>query len=262
MSALPYVELTRIGPVQSFGLLALAGFGLGVLTTVLLGRKRGVPGRDLGLIVPIAAAAVMFGSHWFDVAWYRWDDASQDPKLWLRLYQGVSVFGGVFAAAFAVWALARTRSVDLAVWADIAAIGMLVGLTIGRVACALVHDHPGVATDLPIGIDFPTDRLYFTGARDLGSGTVRLHDVGFEELLLLIPLTIAAFVLIARPLRAGTVAAVIAIAYVGIRFPLDFLRMPETEPTRLGLTGGQWGCVVLLALTVLAIVLRRSRPQS
>ena len=244
-----------VAAIQPFGLFALAGVALGVVTVVLLGRKRGIPGAQLGLIVPLATFAVAFGSHFFDVAWYQWDRASQDSMLWLRIYQGVSVFGGVAGAALVIWPLASNKPTPLGTWADIAALGMLVGLFVGRIGCALVHDHPGVPTDLPAGVDFPVDRLWFEGARELAGGEqfLRLHDVGLEELVLLLPLLIAAFAMRDRFTRPGMLAALISIGYAAIRFPLDLLRLAESEPTKLGLTGGQWGCLVLAVVAGLAL---------
>ena len=90
---------------------------------------------------------------------------------------------------------------------------------------------------------------------------MRLHDVGMEELLLLIPLTVAAFALRNRFAR-GMLAGWIALAYVAIRFPLELLRLRDLEPLRLGLTGGQWGClaVSLVAVLLLALI-RRATPS-
>lgn len=259
--ALPYVEIQGSGLIQPFGVIALLGLAAGVLTTVLVGRKRGIPGSELGLITPLAAIAVVLGAHFFDVAWYQWDMASQDTMLWLKIQQGVSVFGGVGGAALAIWPLAMGKP-TLRAWADVAALGMLVGLTIGRIGCALVHDHLGNPTDLPIGIDVPVDRLWFPEARDLvveGATTVRLHDVGMEEFLLLLPLTIAALVL-RNKFQRGMLAAAIALGYAAIRLPLETLRLRAFEPMQLGLTGGQWGCLVLVLVTSVFIALIKRRP--
>src|SRR5258705_12845288 len=98
-AGIPYIAVSSYGwPIQPFGVFALLGVGLGSLTTVLLGRKRGVPGGDLGLIVPLAAFATLLGAHWFDVLWYQWDAASADPKLWIRVQNGMSVYGGTAGA--------------------------------------------------------------------------------------------------------------------------------------------------------------------
>lgn len=260
---LPYVQISGSGPIQPFGMIALLGLAAGVLVAVLLGRKRGIPGGELGLITPIAALAVVFGAHFFDVAWYRWDLASREPMLWLRIQDGVSVFGGVVGAALVIWPLAMGKP-TLRAWADVAALGMLVGLTVGRIGCALVHDHLGLPTDLPIGVDVPVDRLWFPGARELvveGATTVRLHDVGLEEFLLLIPLTVAALVLRNR-FERGMMAGWIALGYAAIRFPLDLLRLRELEPVRLGLTGGQWGCLVLAVVAAVLLALHKRTTPS
>jgi prolipoprotein diacylglyceryltransferase len=83
-----------------------------------------------------------------------------------------------------------------------------------------------------------------------------------EEFVLLIPLVIFAFAARNRFPRPGTLAAMIAIGYAAIRFPLDFLRTAEYEPAQLGLTSGQWGSIVLLVAANLFLLLapRSGRP--
>jgi len=75
---------------------------------------------------------------------------------------------------------------------------------------------------------------------------VRVHDLGFEELLALLPITGVAIALFGR-LRPGLVAAGAALVYAIVRFGLDFLRV---EPHAAGLTVGQWCCFGLAAIGI------------
>jgi len=241
---LPYVTASPVPPFGVFGWGLIAATIAGVAAAWITGRRLALATGELLGLAAVCGGAALIGAHAFDVLWYQ-SDAAHDPGVWLRITDGVSLFGALLAGgiAAAVWMIAR--ELDMAAYTDALAIGSLVALTIGRIGCALVHDHPGVPTTLPIGIDFP--------------GNVRLHDLGFEELALLVPLTLVSVFLFGLRVQPGSVAAFSAIAYAGMRFGLDFLRSPTTEPTVLGLTAGQFGSIGLALATIVALVLRARR---
>jgi len=95
---LPYVEVPNPDtlPAQPYGVLLFVGLALGVLTAVWLGRRRGLSGTALGVLLPCALAAALVGGHGFDVAWY-FPDA--DAARWLRFFDGQSLVGALLAAA-------------------------------------------------------------------------------------------------------------------------------------------------------------------
>ena len=248
-TALPYVAVRSIGGVQAYALFTLLALAVGVLVAFATARRYGVRWSDCGLL-PIAVAAAFVGAHLWDVVAYQLDE---DPVPWLLFWRGLSLFGGLAGVAITVWCLVVPRRRDPALYADIVVMACIVAIAIGRIGCTLVHDHPGVATDSPIGIDVLAERGSYLQSL-LPIGTSRFHDLGFEELLVVVPLAIAAFVLLRLRLRAGMMAAIIAIAYATARFLLDFLRLRETEPLHAGLTAGQWGCVMVLVFALYGLV--------
>ena len=138
------------------------------------------------------------------------------------------------------------------------AIATLVALTVGRVGCALVHDHLGVATDSVLGVDMPAYLARGDYPRPPGADVLRVHDLGLTELLVLLVLVPIAFALLRRwRARPGLLAGVVAVSYAVVRFGLDFLRLPSNEATRGGLTGGQWGMLAMLAVAGVALVARQ-----
>lgn len=259
-SALPYVELSSTAsPAQPYGVLLMAGIGLGALVAVLVGRRRGLSGEDLGVLLPSAVAAALIGGHLFDAAWYA-RPGKAIP--WFDVFVGHSLTGALAAVAAITAIVGAARRLDRAVLADVVAIGALVALTVGRVGCALVHDHPGGATDAVFGVDMPAYRAGGDYVRPPDADVIRIHDAGLEELLVLLVLLPCAFVLLRRwRARPGLLAGVVAIAYAVIRFGLDVVRLRSTEPTRGGLTGGQWGMVAMLVVAAVAL-LRRRRPAA
>jgi len=243
---LPYITVSPPPGVGVFGAALIAAGVTGVAAAWLTARALALAGGEAVAIAGLCAVAGLIGAHAFEIAWYRPEDAG-DVRVWLRVTDGVSLFGALGAGGLVALLWMRARQLDLAAYADALAVGCLVALVVGRVGCALVHDHPGAPTALPIGVDFP--------------GGVRLHDLGLEELALLVPLMLVGMFLFGLRVRPGTVAAFAALAYAGLRLGLDFLRSPATEPRLAGLTGGQLGSIALVIATLIALVVRaRSGP--
>jgi len=233
--------------ISPFGAIVLAGVTLGGLAMVGTARRYAIAtGEALGL-AGVLVLVGLIGAHVFDVLCYQ----RGEPGVWLRVLSGISLYGALIAvsATTAIWA--QARRIELAGLADCVALGVLVAVVVGRIGCALVHDHPGVPTELPIGVDFPNRVVAWLGLHGAG-GTVRLHDCGLEELVALLPLGAIAWTLWRRRLRPGVVAVVIALGYAALRFALDFLRLPATEPSHAGLTAGQWASVAMAAVAAFA----------
>jgi phosphatidylglycerol:prolipoprotein diacylglycerol transferase len=249
--ALPYVDLGSVPVlgvrVQPYGVATLLALASAALTAVLLRRRFAIPGRAIAVLAPCAILAALVVGHVGDVVAYQ---AGQGG--FSQLASGHALFGALIGVALVALVVALAFRLVGGDVADLVALATLVAMTIGRVGCALVHDHPGAATDSAIGVDFPIEAVRWLFVRHMPAPgtTVRLHDLGLDELLLLVPITAVGFFLAARRLRAGSIAIFAAIAYAAIRFPLDFLRREETDPLHAGLTAAQWGCLLMLALAV------------
>lgn len=224
---------------------------------VIAARRFALPtGETIALAAALAISGLV-GAHLFDVVAYQLDDASM--SLWFEFYKGISIYGAIVACAVVVfvWGLHRN---DRAKLADTAALGMASALVIGRIGCALIHDHPGLPTSSPFGVDFPPSWSEFLHVQ-AQNGVLRLHDVGLEELFAAIPLAAALWLLAGR-VRAGMVAAIGALAYAAIRFGLDFLRLPEVEPRHAGFTAGQWGSIAMVIVALGAMIRLWGRAAS
>ena len=229
----------------------LSGIVVAMFAVQLLAKRFGLPRGDLWALSGLLLGVSIIAGHLFDVIFYQWDEAHAQPDLWLAMLRGHSLFGALIAMVMMFVTWTRVRRLDVAICADVYAAGLLVAMVGGRVGCALVHDHPGLPTDGPFGIEFPAYAVQWAFDAP-GRGPMRLHDVGLEELVLLIPIALATWVLVYRRLRAGTAAAFAGIAYACVRFGLDFLRAPRTESKYAGLTVGQWSCFVLLLAGITA----------
>jgi phosphatidylglycerol:prolipoprotein diacylglycerol transferase len=259
--AIPYLSVSfGVAGIQTYGCMMLLALVAAILTAVLTRRRFELGGTDIAILVPLAlAAAIVFG-HVFDVVAYQWDMLDERPGVWFHVLDGTSLFGAFLGVALVAMIVGAARKLAAASLADHLALACLVAMTIGRIGCALVHDHPGVPTDSFLGVDFPAERVaWFLGP--IHGPTVHLHDLGLEELFALLPITAVAIALAARRARPGTLAIFTALAYAVARFALDYLRLPETEPRHATLTAGQWSCLLLAIIAVIALVRRSSRPE-
>ena len=259
--AFPYIDPPQVtvGGIQFYGLTVFAGMALGIVTALKLAKRGDVPDRAVGLLIVFAIPMMLVLAHAIDVINYRWSQASVAPGLWFRMYDGVSLMGVLLGVALATALAAQIEKLPIARLADVSAGGMLVAMVLGRIGCAGVHDHIGMATDSLLGVEFPERiaRWTFPDA----TGPVRAYDTGLLDLFVVAPLAAGAlFVLLTKKPRPGVVAAVSAIIYGVARFGTDFLRNPTTEPTRLGLTLGQWGCAIMIALGAYGLTRQRLSP--
>jgi phosphatidylglycerol:prolipoprotein diacylglycerol transferase len=258
-AAIPYVSANIVfGGIQTYGCMMLLALAAAALTAVLTRRRFELGDTDVAILVPVAIAAAIVCGHVFDIVAYQWDAVGERPELWLHVLDGTSLFGALFGVALVAMTVGLVRGLALAPLADHVALACVVAMAIVRIGCALVHDHLGLATDSMFGVDFPAERVRWL-LPEIRGATVRLHDVGLEELLALLPLVAVAIVLAVRRPRAGTLAIFVALAYAILRFGLDYLRLPETEPRHAMLTAGQWGCVVLALAAIIALVRRHVR---
>jgi phosphatidylglycerol:prolipoprotein diacylglycerol transferase len=260
--AIPYASVRfELGGIQIYGCMMLLALVAAILTAVFTRRRFELRNNDIAILVPVAiAAAIVFG-HVFDVIVYQWDAISERPGLWFHVIDGTSLFGALFGVALVAVTLGVARRLALASLADHVVLACVIAMTIGRIGCALVHDHPGLPTDSALGVDFPAERVGWLLGNVRGP-TVRLHDVGLEELLALLPIAAGAIVLATRRGRPGTLAIFVTLAYAVVRFGLDTLRLPEVEPRHAMLTAGQWSCLVLALLAILAFVRRGRQPTA
>src|SRR4029077_16188990 len=83
------------------------------------------------------------------------------------------------------------------------------GWIFGRTGCFTAHDHPGRHTSFFLSVHYPD------GPR---------HDLGLDELLFPIVMTVIRFAYARKPRPAGHVIGLAALMYAPARFLLDFLR--------------------------------------
>jgi phosphatidylglycerol:prolipoprotein diacylglycerol transferase len=271
---IPYIEQ----PAWHIGPLNIHAFGVAVAMAMLVGltmaqRRFGRAGLDpvighrLGGWILVGG---LVGAHLFSVLLYFPEKLRDNPWHLLRVWEDISSFGGMLGGAIggllyfslrlraAAW---RTRLAYL----DVAAFVFAPALAIGRIGCALAHDHPGVVTTFPLAISLETEaaRDYLSRVYDavglpfpMTAEAMGFHDLGLYEFLFVAVVVVPAFVCWDRRQRpAGFFLVAFAVLYLPVRFGFDMLRVADAR--YLGLTPAQW--VAALSLAVLPFAAIRQR---
>ncbi|TPV95949.1 MAG: prolipoprotein diacylglyceryl transferase [Myxococcales bacterium FL481] len=255
-NALPYVQIPSLPlDLPGLGALEISIFGVLVATGVVVGhrlamrhaRMVGLDERAADKLVVTVAAIGFVAAHWVSVVFYFPERIAADPWVLLRLNDGIASTGGFAGGLLAFVGLTRRSwaHTNPGKQADMIAAGLLAGFTIGRIGCSLVHDHPGILAS----------EDHWLAVGPWPDGTYR-WDLGLLELLGLLPICAYVYTretrLAARP---GELTLTIAVLYVALRFPLDFLRTADLRYA--GLTPAQIVCLALLGCTGWYAIRRR-----
>jgi len=242
--------------LKPFGMLVALGAYTGTVAALRQARRLGASDRAVLSFTGWVAVASFVFAHVLDAVFYYPREVAADPLLLVRLWEGLSSFGGFVGAFVGALAWRVHHKARLLPYADIVASSFPVSWTFGRLGCTVAHDHPGIPSDFFLAVKYPS------GGR---------HDLGLYELLITVPLAITFLVLRRRPRPWGFYGGVMCTFYAPLRFLLDFLReRPEVsapgliaagDARYLGLTPAQWACVPLLALGITLLVRMRGQGQ-
>ncbi len=230
--------------IKPFGTLVAIGVYVGAYLAVRQGKRLGVHERSLtSFIFWVAAGGFLFG-HMLDAIFYHPDLVRQDPLTLIRLWEGLSSFGGFTGALIGALAWKLRHRAAMLPYADVVGSAFPVAWLFGRSGCTLAHDHPGLHSDVWFAVQYPT------GGR---------FDLGLYEMLLTIPVAVTFLVLRRRPRPWGFYCGLMCVVYAPMRFALDSLRVRDmqiADARYAGLTPAQWACFGLFGLG--AVVLWRA----
>jgi len=244
------LALLSLGPLRlrPTGLLTALGLVVGLAVALRAARRDGLDPAPLRRAAVLACGTGLLGAHLVHLLGYHPEELA-DPWALLRLSDGLSSLGGLAGGALGAWLGLRGGRAGLAglsVYGDAVALGLAPGWAIGRLGCALVHDHPGVRLASPLSFAAPD------GPR---------LDLGAVEAVALAGLATMLFLLRRRVALRGRLLALSALTYGLLRLGLDLLRatdLPGADARLAGLTPAQWLCLPLVAWG--AVALRRARP--
>jgi phosphatidylglycerol:prolipoprotein diacylglycerol transferase len=227
--------------VKPFGMLVATGVYLAAWLTLRRARRIGLDDRVMASFIAWGLGLGFIGAHVLDEVFYYPQRLVEDPLSILRIWDGLSSFGGFTGGCIGTFVWRARNRVPVLPYADNFIALFPVGWLFGRAGCSVAHDHPGVLSDAWLAVQYP------------GGGR---FDLGFLELLLTIPLALTFLWLGRRPQPWGLFSALACLSYAPVRFALDFLRERQAVPgdvhgaidPRYGqLTPAQWECFALLA---------------
>lgn len=240
----------QLGPLTlaPFGFLAAAGIYVAARITV---SKAAEDGRDPQVLADYAfwgvASGVLLG-HWVHLFLYHPEELSRGPLQILKVWDGLSSFGGLLGGILSALVYFHLRKVRFRDYGDALALGVAPGWGIARLGCFVAHDHPGLRTDFPLAVAFPG------GPR---------HDLGLYDAALLFAIAGLLWALRRKRLFTQRLLPILALLYGLGRFCFDFLRATDlayVDARYAGLTPAQYACILLWVYGALGLLWLRPGP--
>lgn len=225
-------------PVYAFGvLMSLAFLVAGYVMQRDFARKH--EPRDLAWeIVGFGVVGGLLGAR-LHQALYHWSEFVAHPLGFVTGQSGLVWYGGVLGGVVAtIWPI-RRAGVSYASALDTGALGLTIGLAIGRIGCHLSGDGDwGTPTDLPWGVAYTNGTAHWPYPPGIA-----VHPAALYEMATLLVIFGLLLRLRAHVAPAGALFAIYLLLSGLTRFLVEFVR--TNPPVLLGLSEAQWTSIVL-----------------
>lgn len=248
----------QVPPIHIFGLdLHLFGFLVGlaiILGTIIAGRRAKQLGLSERVVADVAIWAVVvgfIGAHLYSAIFYFPEKVAADPLYLLKLWDGISSFGGFIGGTLGVLIyFKRHKELPFLPYADTIIYGFAFAWIFGRMGCTTAFDHPGSLTDFALGMDY--QGLWDKDLQEWAITPGIRHNLGMYEFFWAIAMSIFFFFNRQKTHFKGWYLGVFVVCYMPVRFAMDFLRKADIH--HFGLTAGQWAAIVLFVIGIVLIV--------
>ncbi len=213
----------KIGPVAVhwYGLMYILGFLAEYQVLRWQNRIRGLAldENDIGDYLGHLIMGVVIGGRLGYVLLYNPMQYLSKPWEILYVWQGGMAFhGGLIGTIVAGWWWARKKGIPFGLIADITAVGVPIGLALGRFGNFINGELWGRVTDVPWAMVFP------------GGGPLPRHPSQLYELLLEgVALFTTLFIYSTRKPPQGALFWTFLAGYGLIRFTIEFFRNPDPQ---------------------------------
>ena len=252
---LPAVITIGIDPTIEIGPVTLAWHGLTIAIGIVIGglvagreaRRRGLDPEPLFTVGMILVIAAMVGSRIYYLAEHG---QLLEPGKWLGT-RGFTFYGGLIAAAVGITAYVRRARLSLA-YLDSIAIGLPLGIAIGRIGDVIYGEHYGPATTFFLGV-----RNTHPDA-DVPSRDLAYHSGGLYEVLIG-AFAFAVMWALRKRLRRPTMAVWLVLALLAAGRFVEFFVRSDSATREFGLETAQWTSLALIAAAGIGAWLARRR---
>lgn len=248
---IPYVDippLDLVGPlkIQPFGFLVFMALLTGYHSALWHGRKVGLDLDKLASLVVWVIVGAFIGAHEVSLFVYFPERFIANPLEVFYFWSNLSSYGGFLGGTIAAVIFLKKNKLPMLPYCDAIGLAAITGWFFGRMGCSVAHDHPGVATNLFFGVNYPSGPH---------------HDLGFEEWVLTIIIIAIIYFLRRRNPRPGVLLTTIVILYAPVRFVMDYAR--TIDVLYFGLTPGQYFSVALFitGLVLLWVLLKDKKEE-
>ena len=256
----------ELGPltIRTFGLLVAIGVLIGAWVAARDIERWGVAREETYRVSTRMVVGGIIGSRLTWVLSHL--DQIDAPIDVIAVWEGGIQFSGGFITAVVIGLPTFRRWSTGLRWRNLDgyALGLTIGLAIGRIGCYSVGEHFGRTTDFFLGTTYRggDTQEHFIGDERLVEG-MTFHNTAlyeFAHLLVLFALMVA---LRARArsrgkdLLPGTIMGLFVLWYGVARFVTDMVRVNDERV--LGLTGAQWMAVVLVPVGLWVLLRVRHR---
>jgi phosphatidylglycerol:prolipoprotein diacylglycerol transferase len=239
------------------GLFTALGVVVGVVVAAFLARRAGIDEDTIYNMALCLVVGGIIGARAMYVLEHL-SDFSDDPTEVFAIHTGgISIYGALIGGTLGAVAYAAWRRLPR--WgemADVAAIGAILGMAVGRIGCFINGDIFGRTTDWPIGLvythsDSPAYPLYSAMTPELAQHPVTVYEILGD----LVIFALLLFVLRRVFKRDGMVFFSWAFLYAGMRFGISFLRGTDIGGVWYGddLVAGGLRVAQLVALAVMVV---------
>jgi phosphatidylglycerol:prolipoprotein diacylglycerol transferase len=211
------------------GLLTALGVVVGVVTAAILARRAGIDDDTIYNVALFLVVGGIIGARALYVLEHLGDFEDEPAEIFAIQTGGISIYGALIggtlgAVAYAAW----RRLPRWGTMADLAAIGAILGMAVGRIGCLINGDIFGRATDWPIGVlytnpDSPSYPVYSAMTPQIAQQPVTVYEI-LGDLVIFVLLL---FVLRRVFKRPGMIFFSWAFLYSAMRFGVSFLRGTE-----------------------------------
>ncbi len=242
--------LFELGPIKiySFGLMMGVAF---IVASTILARefsRKGMPPPVAGNITLIALVAGVVGAKLFSI-FENFDRFLADWDNELFAASGLTFYGGLVVAIFAIWLYLRKKELRFLRVADAAAPALILAYGIGRIGCQLAGDGDyGVPSDLPWAMAYPNGTV---------PTDIPVHPAPVYETLTALLIFAVLWSMRKRPMATGMLFAWYLILAGLERLLVEFIRL---NPLYWGLSQAQWISIGIIIIGGVLVVKLRSAP--